>query len=92
MKTLKAAVISAVALGAAAIAGAASAYPVVVAGPGPYVYAPRPVYPVRRVVVAPPPYYAAAPVWVGGVYYGYPYYWHGARYYGPRGFGYRHWR
>jgi hypothetical protein len=90
MKTLKAAAATVAVLGATALAGAASAYPVIVA-PAPYVYAPPP--PPPRVVVAPPPYYYVRPAWVGGVYYGYPYYWRGVRYFGPRGFhGYYRWR
>jgi hypothetical protein len=69
--------------------GAASAYPIVVAAPGPVVVAPRPV------VVAPPVYAGVYlhPAWVGGVYYRYPYWYHGVRYFGPRpGWGYHyHW-
>jgi hypothetical protein len=89
MKTLKAAAATVAILGGAALAGAASAYPVFVA-PAPYAYG---YAPPARIVVAPPPYYYARPAWVGGVYYGYPYYWHGARYFGPRGFyGHYRWR
>lgn len=85
--SLKTAGLAALALGAAAIGGAASAYPVFV--PAPY---PAPVY--APPVAYAPPYAYVRPAWVGGIYYGYPYYWHGVRYFGPHGFhyGYRRWR
>lgn len=86
---------AAVALTLATLAGgAASAYPVIVAAPGPVFYAPPPVVVAR-------PYYPGVylrPVWVGGAYYRYPYWYHGVRYFGPRpGWGYhyawgRRWR